>query len=282
MISPPQPPRSLPLATLWFPANLEPLSRRFERQHPREVVRWGLITYGEDIALATGFGPSGIVLMHLAAQVRPDTIFFYLQTDLLFPETLELRDRLTRRLGIRFAEVRPELSLDQQALVHGPELWRNNPDLCCYLRKVQPLQRFLGGKKAWITAIRRDQSPTRAAVKVIDWDQANQLIKISPLAGWTHAQVWAYLREHDLPYNALHDQGYASIGCLPCTCPVSCGEGERSGRWAGTGKLECGIHLQPGQRNGLAQRSVKHEFLHRKDGKGRPPEDSEQPSGILH
>ena len=229
----------------WQPANLEPLSRRFERQHPREALRWGLTTYGHAIVLATGFGPSGIVLMHLASQLRPETTVFYLQTDLLFPETMALRDRLAERLGIRFTEVRPDLSLEKQAMLYRPELWQSNPDLCCHLRKVEPLRRFLAGKKAWISAIRRDQSPTRTSVKVVDWDRANQLVKISPLAGWKRDQVWDYLRAYDLPYNPLHDQGFASIGCFPCTGANS-GEGERSGRWPGTGKLECGIHIQPG------------------------------------
>jgi phosphoadenosine phosphosulfate reductase len=229
----------------WYPANLEPISHRFERQHPREVLRWALTTYGKDIALATGFGPSGIVLMHLASRLRPNTTVFYLQTDLLFPETMVLRDSLAERLGIHFTELRPDLTLDEQAQYYGPQLWRSDPDLCCLLRKVEPLRRFLATKKAWITAIRRDQSLTRASINMVDWDRANHLLKISPLAGWTRDQVWSYLREHDLPYNPLHDQGYPSIGCYPCTRPVAPGKGERSGRWAGTGKLECGIHIQP-------------------------------------
>jgi phosphoadenosine phosphosulfate reductase len=228
----------------WFPANYDSLSRRFERQHPREVIRWGLTVYGRDIAIATGFGPSGIVLMHLASQLRQDVTVFYLQTDLLFPETMDLRDRLAVRLRIHFTEVRTELSLDEQAQTYGTELWQSNPNLCCHLRKVEPLRRYLANKKAWVTAIRRDQSPTRATVRMVDWDGSNGLIKISPLAGWTRELVWAYLREHDLPYNSLHDQGYPSVGCFPCTSPVAQGASERSGRWAGTGKLECGIHVQ--------------------------------------
>ena len=232
-------------ASLWLPANYDSLSRRFESQHPREVIRWALTTYGQDTALATGFGPSGIVLIHLVSQLRPKTSVFYLQTDLLFPETLELRDRLAERLGIQFIEVRPDLSLEEQSQIYGSELWQRNPDQCCSLRKVEPLRRFLSEKKAWMTAIRRDQAPTRAFTKQVDWDKANGLVKICPLAGWTRDHVWSYLREHNLPYNALHDLGYPSIGCFPCTRPVSPGSGERAGRWVGTGKLECGIHIQP-------------------------------------
>jgi phosphoadenosine phosphosulfate reductase len=176
--------------------------------------------------------------------MRQHPTVFYLQTDLLFPETLELRDRLTEKLGIQFTEIRPDLSLEEQAQEYGETLWQRNPDLCCQLRKVEPLRRLLAGKKAWITAIRRDQSPMRASTRVIAWDRANNLLKISPLAGWTREQVWTYLYEHDLPYNPLHDQGYPSIGCYPCTLPVAAGGSERSGRWVGTGKLECGIHIQ--------------------------------------
>lgn len=265
----------------WFPANLNHLCHRFEREHPRQVLRWGLTTYGKEIALATGFGPAGIALMHLVSQISPDRTVFYLQTGLLFPETMELRRRLAQRLGIRFTEVRPDLSLQKQAHLYAPELWRDDPDLCCYLRKVEPLRRFLAGKKAWITAISRDQSPTRASIKVVDWDRGNHLVKICPLAGWTRDQVWDYLREHDLPYNPLHDQGYPSIGCFPCTRPVSCGEGERAGRWAGTGKLECGIHIQPegnlvqmANRSDLPHESTRFEPPTWKDGQDRPSTDS--------
>jgi phosphoadenosine phosphosulfate reductase len=232
-------------ASLWLPANYDSLSKRFERQHPREVIRWALTTYGMESAVATGFGPSGIVILHMVSGLRPKTTVFYLQTDLLFPETIELRDRLARRLGIQFTEVCTDLSLEEQAQTYGAELWQTNPDQCCTLRKVEPLRRFLSEKKAWMTAIRRDQSPTRASVKLVDWDKVNGLVKICPLAGWTRDQVWAYLREHNLPYNPLHDMGYPSIGCFPCTRPVSAGSDERAGRWAGTGKLECGIHVQP-------------------------------------
>ena len=233
------------VAQRWLPANLESLCYRFEKRHPRETLRWALASFGKDVALASGFGPSGIVLMHLVSQLRPNTTVFYLQTDLLFPETEALLERLSERLGLQFTEVHSGLSLEEQAQNYAPELWRSNPDLCCYLRKVVPLRRFLANKRAWITGIRRDQSPTRNGVKVIDWDHGNNLIKICPLAAWSRDRVWDYLREHELPYNPLHDQGYASIGCIPCTQPVSPGEHERAGRWPRTGKLECGIHIQP-------------------------------------
>lgn len=229
----------------WLPANLSGLNRRFEATHPRQLLQWAVASFGRDVVLATGFGPSGIVLMHLASQLRPRVPVFYLQTDLFFPETLALRDELAATLGVELVEVHSGLSLDEQAEQFGPGLWQLNPDLCCQLRKVNPMRRYLAGKKAWITGIRRDQGITRAQTQPVAWDEANHLLKLSPLAGWRREQVWAYLREHHLPYNALHDDGYASIGCLPCTRPVAAGDDERSGRWVGLDKIECGIHIQP-------------------------------------
>jgi phosphoadenosine phosphosulfate reductase len=236
----------LHIALSWSPANLSHINHRFENRHPREVLRWGLTTYGTDIVMATGFSPSGIVLLHMASQMRRVNAF-YLQTDLLFPETLELRDHLAKRLGIQFTEVHSGLSLEGQTFRYGSELWARNPDQCCNLRKVAPLRNYLADKKAWITAIRRDQSPTRAFTQVVSWDKGNQVVKLCPLATWTGKQVWEYIDQHDLPFNPLHEQGYPSIGCFPCTRPVGIGEDERAGRWAGMDKTECGIHLQPGE-----------------------------------
>lgn len=232
-------------AVSWMPTNLAAISRRFETRHPRELLRWALTTFGDDLAIATGFGTSGIVLMHMISQLRPRANFFYLDTDLLFPETLTLRDELVARLGIRITPVRTKLSIDEQALRYGEALWQSNPDLCCKLRKVNPLRHFLADKRAWITGVRRDQSATRAHTALVDWDRANHLVKLNPLAGWTRDQVWAYIGQHRLPYNVLHDQGYPSIGCVHCTRKVEVGAPERAGRWAGTAKTECGIHIQP-------------------------------------
>lgn len=245
--NPVQPQSNLPSAAIlpWMPANLDPISQRFERKHPRELLQWGATTFGDDIVMATGFGVSGVVLMHMASQLRTRLTVFYLQTDLLFPETMELRDRLIEQLGVRFVEVHSGLSLEEQRLQYGDELWKSSPDLCCQLRKVNPLRRFLASKRAWITGIRRDQSASRASAPLVGWDQANSVIKLNPLAGWTQDQVWTYVYQHNLPYNTLHDQGYPSLGCTHCTRKVKPGESERSGRWAGMEKTECGIHVQP-------------------------------------
>lgn len=229
----------------WRPGNLKAISNRYECCEPQEILRWGLTTYGDEIALATGFGISGVVLMHMVSEIRPNAPIFYLDTGLLFPETYALRDRLADRLGINFIAVHASMSLSEQKHQFGERLWDRNPDLCCRVRKVEPLQAYLAQKRAWITGIRRDQSKSRANTQPIMWDQANNVLKICPLATWTRKDVWNYIFEHDLPYNPLLDQGFKSIGCTHCTHAVGANGDLRAGRWAGTNKVECGIHVQP-------------------------------------
>lgn len=229
----------------WTPEVLHEISTQLENSSPREILSWAFESFAPDIALATGFGPSGIVLMHLTAQLRPETTVFYLDTGLLFPETYALRDRLEDELGISITPVYPEQTVEEQERDHGPALWERDPDRCCYLRKVQPLQRFLAGRKAWIAGLRRDQSKLRAKVNPVEWDHAHGLVKLNPLVHWTAEDVWGYIRLYDLPYNELHDRSYPSIGCFPCTKPVADGQDPRAGRWSGHRKSECGIHVQP-------------------------------------
>lgn len=226
----------------WTRDTLAALNERFRHSSPREVLAWGFDAFGDGLVMATGFGPSGVVLAHQVSRLRPEATFFYLDTGLLFPETYALRDRLQDRLGITFTQVQGP-SLAAQAHEHGDALWTHSPNTCCFIRKVQPLRRFLSDKDAWITGLRRDQSPARVRTEVLAWDAANGVVKLNPLAHWTSDDVWGYIHLNDLPYNALHDQGYPSIGCLPCTAPAALGD-ERSGRWAGRSKTECGIHVQ--------------------------------------
>jgi len=226
----------------WTPRALKAVGDLLEGRSPEEVLRWGLDAFAPEIAMATGFGLEGVVLMHYLSQIAPETTVFYLDTDLLFPDTYLLRDELEARLGLRFTRVHSGLPLEAQAEAHGPELWARDPDLCCRLRKVEPLRRFLADKCAWITGIRRDQTRARANAGIVEWDRVNGLVKINPLAGWTAEQVWAYIHAHDLPFNRLHAMGYPSIGCWPCTRPAAPGENPRSGRWAGFAKTECGLH----------------------------------------
>jgi phosphoadenosine phosphosulfate reductase len=218
------------------------ISTEFEAASPEAVLHWAIEEFAPHVALATGFGAEGCVLVAMLSTISPGTRIFYLDTDLLFPETYALRDQLEARYGVHFERRATSLSVDDQAALHGERLWEREPDLCCRLRKVEPLREMLKGLRAWVTAIRRDQSAARAGTSLIERDEKFGLIKINPLAAWTEHDVWNYIARHDVPYNTLHDQGYPSIGCTPCTMPVQLGETSRAGRWRGTSKSECGIH----------------------------------------
>ena len=234
---------SLPVETIeWTPESIKQVNATLEESSPETVLRWSFENFAPSIVLATGFGPEGIVLMHLVSQIRPETTVFYLDTDLLFAHTYELRDELVRRLGIRFKRVHSGISLPEQAFRHGDKLWERDPDTCCHIRKVIPQRQFLVNYSAWVTGIRRDQAPTRAGAKKVEWDEKFGLVKANPLADWTLKDVWAYIHANEVPYNPLHDQNYPSVGCTHCTRPVMPGEDPRAGRWAGQEKVECGLH----------------------------------------
>lgn len=214
----------------------------FEGKPPREVLAWALERYRPDIALACSFGAEDVVLVDMISRIRPDAKVFYLDTDLFFPETYAVRDRLVERYNVNLIRFSAVKSLSEQEAEHGPELWRREPDLCCRIRKMEPLARALGDLDAWITGIRRDQAPARAHAKAVEWDAKFGLIKINPLVRWTWQEIWDYIRENDVPYNELHDRGYPSIGCAPCTREIKSGEDPRAGRWSGFQKTECGLH----------------------------------------
>jgi phosphoadenosine phosphosulfate reductase len=191
------------------------------------------------LALACSFQKEETVLLDMLLSIEPTARVFALDTHVLFPETYDLWRAVEKRYGIDI-EVYQGPSLGRQAAAHGDALWGSNPALCCAIRKVEPLGRALVGLQGWITGVRRDQSPTRAGTPKLGWDGVHELWKASPLADWSDDDVWAYVRERDLPYNVLHDRGYGSIGCTHCTLP---GEG-REGRWSGTDKTECGLHAR--------------------------------------
>ncbi|PSQ78560.1 MAG: phosphoadenylyl-sulfate reductase [Bacteroidetes bacterium QH_7_62_13] len=227
----------------WTHTRLAALNAQFEPRSPKVVLDWAADTFGDDLVQGTGFGPSGIVIMHMLADLQPGTTVFYLDTDLLFPETYELKDELAETVDVDVTRVHGGLSLEEQAQQEGEELWNQNPDRCCHLRKVKPLKNFLEDKRAWITGLRRDQSPSRADAPILKWEPQCSVLKINPLAPWTRKQVWRYLFDHDLPYNPKHDQGYPSLGCVPCTEPVDDADGySRDGRWSDSDKTECGLH----------------------------------------
>jgi len=189
------------------------------------------------LALACSFQQEESVLIDLLTTVAPGTRVFTLDTGVLFPETYDTWRAMERRYGIEI-EAASGISLEQQAAEHGDELWAREPDRCCAIRKVTPLKEILAGVDAWIVGVRRDQSPTRARTPKIGWDEKHGIWKAAPLADWSDRDVWRHIHAHELPYNPLHDRGYASIGCTHCTVPAA----DRSGRWSGSDKLECGLH----------------------------------------
>jgi phosphoadenosine phosphosulfate reductase len=207
-----------------------------------KLVSFGLQRFSPKIAVASSFGAEDVVLIHLAAQVRPDFRVFTLDTDFLFPETYALIDDIERRYNIKVERTKPRLTPEEQAQEFDAALWSRDPDQCCNIRKVEPLTNKLSELDAWVTGIRRDQAPTRANARKLEWDAKFGLVKINPLADWKWEQVWDYIRSHKVPYNLLHDQNYPSIGCTYCTRPVQAGEDPRAGRWSGFQKTECGLH----------------------------------------
>lgn len=204
-----------------------------------EVVAWAAQTFGSKVALACSFQKEESVLLEYLYAADPQARAFALDTDLLFPQTYDLLATVEERYATKIERWRGP-TLQEQATEHGDELWKREPSLCCAIRKIGPLKEGLAGLDAWITGIRRDQSPARAHAKKVEWDEQFGLVKVNPLADWSDKDVWREVHKLGLPYHPLHDQGFASIGCVPCTNP---GEG-REGRWAGTDKVECGLHVE--------------------------------------
>ncbi|MFC0212788.1 phosphoadenylyl-sulfate reductase [Paenibacillus chartarius] len=213
----------------------------FENATPEAIIEWAVKTFPK-LTLACSFGAEDVVLVDMLQKISPTTDIFYLDTNVHFQETYETRDRLEARYGTKFVQVLPKLTLDEQAAQYGDELWKSDPTQCCNIRKVDPLTDILKNYDAWITGIRRDQAPTRANAKKVEYDVKFGLIKFNPLASWTSEDVWNYIKANDVIYNPLHDQNYPSIGCSHCTRQVAPGEDPRAGRWSGFEKTECGLH----------------------------------------
>ncbi|WP_042463973.1 phosphoadenylyl-sulfate reductase [Neobacillus dielmonensis] len=208
------------------------------------VLEWAYQHYPEDqIVYSSSFGAEAIVLIDLIQQVKPDAHIVFLDTGLHFLETYDVIDRIEARFpSLKIERKQPSLTLDEQAAQYGTALWKRDPNQCCHIRKVLPLRETLTAKQAWISGLRRDQSPTRKDTQFLNKDEKFKNIKICPLIHWTWDEVWEYIRSKDLPYNQLHDQNYPSIGCFPCTQAVEAGGDSRAGRWSGSSKTECGLH----------------------------------------
>jgi phosphoadenosine phosphosulfate reductase len=222
---------------------IEELALRFESSSVEEILEWAVDRFAPRLVMTSNFGAEGVVVIDKLARIAPQTPVIYLETGFQFDETDRLKERIRERYRINIVEQRAELSVVEQNRLYGEKLYQRDPDMCCRIRKVEPLKRALAGYDGWIAALRRDQSPTRANIGVVEWNARHGLVKIHPLAAWTRRDVWDYIIRHKLPYHPLYDDGYASIGCEPCTRRVAAGAHERSGRWEGKSKLECGIHI---------------------------------------
>jgi phosphoadenosine phosphosulfate reductase len=228
-------------------ADIASLNERFAAAPTEDILRWAWARFGERAAIGTSFQGAGLVMLHVAQRAGLPFPVFTLDTGLLFPETVALKRRLEDFFGYRIESLEPDLTVEQQAHALGPELWQRDPDLCCTQRKVLPLRSRLASLDCWITGLRRQQSATRAGTGVVEiyvFDEraGREIVKLNPMVAWTREAVWDYLKTHRVPYNPLHDQGYRSIGCAPCTGKAAAGENERAGRWTGFHKTECGIH----------------------------------------
>ena len=218
-------------------------NRMLDGQSPQKILRWAVAEFFPKLTMATAFGPEGNCIIHMLAEIEPRVRIFNLETGYQFQETLDLRERIKERYGIAVEFIRPEMTVAEYEEEHGGPLYTHRSDQCCHDRKVLPLRGAVAGYRAWISAIRRDQTADRGKAEVVQWDAKFGLVKINPLLYWSKGDVWQFIMDHQVPYNPLHDQGYPSIGCWPCTRAVNNGEGDRAGRWSGSMKKECGLHV---------------------------------------
>ncbi len=219
----------------------EQAGRDLEGASAQDILRWAVDTFGDSFVIASSMGDG--LLAHLASSVAPGIDVLFLDTGYHFAETIGTRDAVAQVYDVNVRTVLPLLSVTQQDAEHGPKLWERDPDACCAMRKVEPLARGLEPYTAWASGIRRDEASSRGDVGVVEWDAKREMVKVNPIAAWTQAEADEYVAKHGVLVNPLAYDGYPSIGCAPCTRRVAPGEDPRSGRWAGTGKTECGLHV---------------------------------------
>jgi phosphoadenosine phosphosulfate reductase len=218
-----------------------PTEAEIEALPAEDVLRWAADEFGERLCLTCSWQKQSSVLVHMVSELGLEVDYVELDTQLFFKESYETRERLVERYGIELV-VPDVITVAEQHKQEGPNLWERDPDRCCHIRKVEPLVKALQPYDAWISGIRRDQSPSRANTPKVQWSERYQVFKIHPLADWDEKRVWSYIQVNEIPSNPLHEAGYRSIGCIPCTRPTRPDEEERAGRWSGSDKLECGIH----------------------------------------
>ncbi len=227
------------------------LSDEFEHKTPPEILAWAIETFWPQIALSSSFQTQSMPLLHMATRIRRDLLVLFLDTGYHFWDTLIFREKVASEWRLNVLDLYRDSRWDVFVRQHVRSLPLEDPDLCCYLHKVQPMQKALKDLKAWISGIRRDQTPIRAQAQILEFQ--NGLLKINPLLNWTKADVEAYIQEHHLPIHPLTEKGYRSIGCAPCTIAVGLGENERAGRWARVGKIECGLHTEMFRKKDIAE-----------------------------
>ncbi|MBU1662348.1 MAG: phosphoadenylyl-sulfate reductase [Chloroflexi bacterium] len=238
---------------------METLSTAFEEKTPQEIITWAVETFCPDIAMSSSFQTQSVPLLYMVSQIEPNMRILFANTGFHFWDTLMFREHLERVWNLNIIDLRAEDSWRVFLRRFGRDLYTQDPDLCCFVHKVQPIQGALGGVKAWITGIRRDQTAHRSKATILE-PQKDGLLKINPMLNWTKRDVWRYIQEYGLPEHPLLAKGYTSIGCVPCTRPVLPGEDARSGRWQGMGKTECGLHTEMFEQKGRSSVEVMAAF----------------------
>ena len=218
-------------------------SDELETATPLEILKWSVERFGDGLTMGTAFGPEGMTILYMLSTFAPETHVFNLDTGYQFKETLELRDKVAEMYGLHVEMAQPDTTVEEYEAENGGPVYKTDPNRCCFDRKISIPNRAIIGKTAWISAIRRDQSADRAGAPVVGWDKKFGLVKINPLVNSTKSDIWKMILDNEIPYNPLHDKGYTSIGCWPCTRAILAGEDERAGRWSAfDGKDECGLH----------------------------------------
>ncbi len=237
---------------MFLTGDIEHLSEEFETKTPQEILKWAIDTFWPQIALSSSFQTQSMALLHMATQIRRDVLIFFLDTGYHFWDTLIFRERLASQWHLNVLDLYRDTRWDHFARQHTRTLPLEDPDLCCFLHKVQPMQKALKAMVAWISGIRRDQTAVRAHAKILEM-QPDGLLKVNPMLNWTKADVKRYMEENHLPSHPLYEKGYRSVGCAPCTVAVAANDDERAGRWKGRGKTECGLHTEMFQHKNVAE-----------------------------
>jgi phosphoadenosine phosphosulfate reductase len=239
---------------------IKQLSKKLEDQSPQQIIAWAIETFSPQIAVSSSFQTQSVPLLHMVSKIDPEMLIFFLDTGYHFWETLMFREQLQRELGLKIQNLYVDGQWKTFLSRFGRDLYEHDPDLCCYLRKVQPMQKAMKTVRAWISGIRRDQTATRQSAQILELEREG-LIKINPLLNWTRQNVHEYIREYNLPSHPLYEKGYRSIGCKPCTRAVIVGEDERAGRWAGKEKTECGLHTEMFNQDGPKNSTLLQGFI---------------------